>query len=1345
MIVGQLEIQLMANMARLTSDMEKAKRTVGGAVDKINNILGAIGVGISVDFLIGLTKKSNEYTKSLAALSTQISGATDQIKELDAASRKLSVQFGTDALKQSAAFYEILSAGITDTAQATALLTEANRLAIGGNADLMISVDGLTSIIKGYGDAAGTASEIADTMFTASLAGKLSIQELSEGIGKVIPLATTMGISLEEVTAGVSALTLGGISAKESITGVRAILATVAKPSAEAARLAKDIGLEFNTAGVQAMGFAGFLEDVKTKTQGSADRMAILFGGVESLIPALALTGNAGVEFNNIMTQMANKAGATENAFNKMAASPGFQWDKFMATMSNIAVTLGDALANVLTPAAELASKALNKLFGFSDVTGIEKQVQLIRQLTDKVESMSNRRNVPLIGGLLFDKKEFDLLEHQLEMAKVDLSSMEKAQQAATAVQNNSTAEIAKNTIELAKNNETKEKAAQLSTRLEKAFNLELYKLKQYEQDAKRARDITDSVATKQEKYNRALDELEHLKPYLEIETYNRKLQALESELNDVGATQRNVVNEMDQLWIQAGRNIQSIFANGIFDAFDGGLKGMISSARTAVLRILSEFAALKVSQSIGLAGIFSASGAASASAGGGSSGGGFNLMNAASLGSSALSLFKGGFGATSLLSSVGGMLPGSAGAFFGGMGGGTIAGVSSPASLMGASIGSFLGPVAALGGIDMIGRMLAGDKKLGGAEMIPVIGGFLAAMFGRGPYKFRQQSLQGDISASGFDGDITNVWRSAGGLFTKNKHKPITEQLSPESQALFDSTIGGFFQAAHDASKNLGLDVALVDNFTKQIQIKSEKGQKLTEQAITDMLTGIGDDIAKSVLPIVDQFKKVGETSAQTLSRLSNEFTSLTSAASLILGKSSTDARAFVAAGTYQGYSDFVDTAGGIDALNQKVSFFAQNFLTAAEQIAPAGERVNDELTKLGISTGITKDQFRDLVQSYGKVNGVTEETLQALLNLAPAFAQVRDAAKAAQQEMLSGAMSDLQKSVDAEKAAATDKYNASLKSVNDRIDEVTNSIGRLKSLSDALKSATESLRPMGVSQARAQIQDAIVNAKNGIFPEADSLRQVLSALTSQGTDRFSSRFEFLLSRAQSANMIGQLGALTGSKLTEQERMVSALESSREALTNGFNVQIAQLDGLISSAQQQIAVLNGMDIKLLNIYEALGSLNNLLRNMGSADTVSAGGITGNPAISNQEIVDYFKAPRTPEQIAGDAAKYGVSSSQIMAATGFTQAEVDKFFTDNPQIPRFATGTSYVPRTGPAIVHQGERIINPQQNGDIVESLKNVAKKTEENTVAIGNLYRLMRNAMQETGSGFALTTAAAV
>lgn len=47
MIAGQLEIQLLANMARLQADMREAKNTVSRTVSDLNRVLGTIGVGIS--------------------------------------------------------------------------------------------------------------------------------------------------------------------------------------------------------------------------------------------------------------------------------------------------------------------------------------------------------------------------------------------------------------------------------------------------------------------------------------------------------------------------------------------------------------------------------------------------------------------------------------------------------------------------------------------------------------------------------------------------------------------------------------------------------------------------------------------------------------------------------------------------------------------------------------------------------------------------------------------------------------------------------------------------------------------------------------------------------------------------------------------------------------------------------------------------------------------------------------------------------------------------------------------------------------------------------------------------
>lgn len=1195
MIVGQLEIQLLANMARLQNDMDKAKRSVGNAVNTINKVLGAIGAGISVDFLLGLAQKSLEYSKSIAALSTQLGDAVEKTKEFDIASRNLSTQFGTTALKQSTAFYEILSSGITDTTQATDLLTEANRLAIGGNADLMVSVDGLTSIMKGYGGAAGTASQIADTMFTASLAGKLSIQELAEGIGKVIPLASTMGVNLEEVTAGVSALTLGGISAKESITGMRAILAAVAKPSSEAARLAKELGLGFDSASVKALGFAGFLEEVKTKTQGSADKMAILFGGVESLIPALALTGNAGKEFSSILGQMSDKTGAAEAAFNKMADAPGFKVDRLMASINSIALTLGDTLANVLAPAAEKAARFLNNFFGAAKLSEIQKQEQLIDSLSSKLERMKGINAVLPFGNFIFNKKELDALESSLENAQIDLAVLQKAQQQQATTARAATEEIQNNTGAQTENTKSVVRAAAAIDKQQKALRFQASNLKELEDKYQRVRAITDSVATEQEIYNQKLEELERLKPELGIEVHARALRQLQDENKKTVPVVRDTTDQVSELWKQTGRNIQSTLANSIFDFFNDGLKGMTRNAISAVGRIASEFAALKLAQGIGLSSMFAIPGSAMASGGTGGTGGvGVSGFDIASLGMNAASFFKSGFGATSLIGSAVSQLGSFAGsssmaAFGGGLAGDAIGGLAAggfssgaaSAASMGASVAAFAGPAIAIAAVDQIVRMLAGDKMLGGGvgkvlNYVPVLGPLINGLFGRGPLKQKGTTLSGSVGAEGFtSGSLQTDFIAKGGLFRSDKNdfarvdavtgaistdneklRAFAEQLGKSSKdiiGLISDTAQQTSGSLRQIAKDLSLSTSGLDTFSHQINLVSEKGKALTEEQIGQEISNITEALARQLIPQIDTLSKRGETALQAVNRLGIEFNALVEASAIALGKSLADSRALISAGTFDGRSAFLESAGGLDAFNQQIAFFSQNFLTDAERIAPVAEKLSAAMKELGLSSDITKEQFKDLVQSYGKVNGISQETLLGLLKIQDAYVQVRDATdKAAEAANLQAqALEEQTKALAAQEKAQKDAERARVaglinEGIGNAIQSINQHIAKLLSLSESLKNTVNNIQPMGIQEAVDTLNSAVTNAKKNRFDRVGDLSQVLSAVTGANSNDFSSSFDLVRLKARAVNLLGELDQQVNRQIVSLQEAAVEMQRSR-------------------------------------------------------------------------------------------------------------------------------------------------------------------------------------------------------
>ena len=313
--------------------------------------LGLLGVGTVAAAILGLRTATLEYSGALAEVSTLVDTTAVSMGDLSDAAIRQAGAFNSSPLLQTQALYQIISAGASDAATATEQLTAANKLAVGGVTTVAIAADGLTSILNAYGPKVAGATAVSDAMFVAMRAGKTTVEELSSSLGQVSPLAAQVGVSFDELAAATAALTKGGISTSVAVTGLRAILAAVARPSAEATKLAGALGLEFNSAALQAKGLSGFLADLNEATGGNVDQLGMLFGGVEALVPMLALAGTAGEDFTAIMEQMGVKAGATDEAFGKIASGPAFQVGRIFSTLGANALSAGDSILNMLAPA----------------------------------------------------------------------------------------------------------------------------------------------------------------------------------------------------------------------------------------------------------------------------------------------------------------------------------------------------------------------------------------------------------------------------------------------------------------------------------------------------------------------------------------------------------------------------------------------------------------------------------------------------------------------------------------------------------------------------------------------------------------------------------------------------------------------------------------------------------------------------------------------------------------------------------------------------------------------------------------------------------------------------------
>ncbi|SFI31514.1 phage tail tape measure protein [Nitrosomonas sp. Nm34] len=523
---------------------------------------------------------------------------------------------------------------------------------------------------------------------------------------------------------------------------------------------------------------------------------------------------------------------------------------------------------------------------------------------------------------------------------------------------------------------------------------------------------------------------------YLQRAKDIEKLTSLEEQL-----FQEQQVQRYAQEWNQAWRNMEQTGRNAFvqFGAHGVGAMEAIGDAiQYAILDLLFQLTVRKWIINIGTAIEGEMFGTGSKSSGSKKSGG-MGFSDILSVGSS-LSSAGASFNGSSLAGSFGaGMAGGSEAAAFIASESAT-AGAGAAASA-GSSFGAVAGPLMLAYAATAILKGIAGDKRMGGGfgkglnfiGDIPIVGDFIPVvplmntLFGRGPLKQKETNLIGDISSTGFSGITSTKFKAQGGAFVSDKvdrimtdtdtgellneyrgivEGGISKELNPiaeearkatlELGKFLDDSITTVSKTVRSIGETLQKDVSAIDQFKMEINIASKKGEALTDEQIAQVITDAGDAMARSLVPGIDAFSRSGEGAFQTLQRLGSEFDSLESAITILTG-SAEGATNAVKGLTFEQRAELVDRAGGADILNTRIDFFEANFLSQDETYKLQFEQLDTELSKLGFSASMTKEDYSQLIRSVTEVGGVSVETASKLLELAPLFLQVKTMAESA------------------------------------------------------------------------------------------------------------------------------------------------------------------------------------------------------------------------------------------------------------------------------------------------------------------------------------------------------------
>lgn len=291
----------------------------GSALSGVKEKLSAVGIGLGAAVLAfqavsrvvsTLSADFGEFEKGFTNVLSLMS--SDDINKfgdsLQAGAIDVMKEFGLEIGDMNKALFDAVSAGVP-AADAVDFLRVASELAIGGVTDLTTATDGITSVINAFGLETNEATEVASAFFSAQKFGKTTVEELSNSIGSIAPIAKQAGVGYKDLLSAMAVLTKQGLKTDLATTALRASITALANPSETAKKEFEKLGIQYGLSALQGNGFMETLKQISVAAETDSDAITKLIPNVRALTGIGALGEEQLKDYDEILKQVTEDYG----------------------------------------------------------------------------------------------------------------------------------------------------------------------------------------------------------------------------------------------------------------------------------------------------------------------------------------------------------------------------------------------------------------------------------------------------------------------------------------------------------------------------------------------------------------------------------------------------------------------------------------------------------------------------------------------------------------------------------------------------------------------------------------------------------------------------------------------------------------------------------------------------------------------------------------------------------------------------------------------------------------------------------------------------------------------------
>lgn len=358
----QLNGSLKTASSRLTAFSQKVKGI--GSQMRAMSIPLAIAGGAAV-------KMGLDFDRSMTRIKSLVGIAGEEVDAMGKTARTMALTTARSSAEAADALFFITSAGLRG-AEAMQVLQASLKASAVGLGETKVVADLATSAMNAYGSANLSATAATDIMVAAVREGKLEANELAGSMGRVLPVASAMGVSFNEVGAAFAALSRTGTNAAEAATQIRGILNTLLSPSKQAADMLASLGLSAQglRKQIKEEGLLSTLETLKTTFEGNDTAVQTVFGNIRALSGIMDLLGSNVDTTRQIFDRMTDSTGMAEKAFKEYENSISGRFEVKLNQAREAFTDLGQILMVQLLPVVKNLANfitGLSRAFGALD------------------------------------------------------------------------------------------------------------------------------------------------------------------------------------------------------------------------------------------------------------------------------------------------------------------------------------------------------------------------------------------------------------------------------------------------------------------------------------------------------------------------------------------------------------------------------------------------------------------------------------------------------------------------------------------------------------------------------------------------------------------------------------------------------------------------------------------------------------------------------------------------------------------------------------------------------------------------------------------------------------------